>query len=114
MAEVGMTGALGLLGARGRFEGAEALVAPHPAAVLALLGVVQDPAPQRGLGAGRVVLDGAGEQVVEAVEALGTVDERGDGRRLRLVDAGSDVDQHDLADQLGRMIGECDGGHAPE
>ena len=81
-------------------EGTEPLVAPDPAAVLALLGVVQDAAPQRRLGAGRVVLDRAGEQVVEAVEALGPVDEVGDGRRLLLVHPRRHVDQHHLADQL--------------
>ena len=89
---------------RARLDGAEALVAPHPAAVVALLGVVQDAAPQRRLGAGRVVLDRAGEEVVEAVEALGPVDELGDGRRLLLVDPGRDVDEHDLAHELGRVV----------
>ena len=62
--------------------GAEARVAPDPAAVLALDRVVQDAAPQGGLRAARVVLDRAGQQLVEAVEAGRAVDEVGDRRRL--------------------------------
>ncbi len=112
VAEVRVAGATAVAGVGdGRLEGAEPLVAPDPAAVFALLGVVQDAAPQRRLGTGRVVLDRASEQFVEAVEALGAVDELGDHRRLRLVDARGDVDEHDLAHELGRVIGQRDRRH---
>ena len=99
------SGELGVrAGARGL--GAEAGVAPDPAAVLALDRVVQDAASQRGLGPARIVLDGAREQVIEAVEAGGAVDEVGDRRRLLRVDAGRDVDEHERTHELGRMVGQ--------
>ena len=60
----------------------EAPVAPDPASVAALLGVVQDPAPQRRHRSRRVVLDRAREQRFEVREALGAVDERRDRARL--------------------------------
>ena len=47
-------------------------------------------------------------------EALGPVDERGDGRRLLSVHARRDVDEHDRPDELGVGVGQRDGGHAAE
>src|SRR5690606_29667983 len=58
------------------------VVAPGPTATVDLVRVVQHAPPQRRLAARGVVLDGATEDVVEAVERLGTGNERGDGRRL--------------------------------
>ena len=77
-------------------------VAPDPRAVVLLHGVVQDPPPQRRLGARRVVLDRAGEQVVEAGERGRAADEVEDRLGLLTGDAGGDVDQHQRAHQLGR------------
>ena len=94
--------------------GAEAGVAPDPAAVLALDRVVQDAASQRGLAAAGVVLDGPRQQVVEAVEAGGAVDEVGDRRRLLRVHAGRDVDEHERAHELGRVVGQRERRHAAE
>ena len=93
---------------------AEAGVAPDPAAVLALDRVVQDAAAQGRLRAARVVLNGPGQQLVEAVEAGRPVDEVGDRRRLLGVHAGRDVDQHEGAHQLGGVCGEGDGREAAE
>ena len=64
-------------------------------------GVVEDAPPQRGHRPGRVVLDRAGQEVVEAGEAGRAVDEVGDQLRLVRVDAGQHVDQHDAPHQLG-------------
>src|ERR687897_2264852 len=80
--EVGVPGGLRARRRPGRHPGRRwrrsprpvAGVAPHPTPVLALDGVVQDPAAQGRHGARGVELDGAGEQVVEAGEALGPVD----------------------------------------
>ena len=105
---------LGVRRPLGSAYGAEAGVAPHPAAVLALHGVVQDAATQRRLRTGRVVLDRAGQQLVEAVEAGRAVDEVGDRRRLLRIDAGRDVDQDQGAHELGRLGGQRDGGEAAE
>ena len=64
---------------------------------------MEDAPPQRRLAAGRVVLHGAGEQLVEAREALRSVDEVDDRLRLRPVDAGRDVDQHEPSHQVGAV-----------
>ncbi len=87
-------------------------VAPHPAAIGALLGVVQDAAAQRRDRPGRVVFNRPGQDVVEAGEALGAVDKIGDGLRFRGRDTRRDIDEHHPADQLGRLGGEGNGRHA--
>ena len=89
-------------------------VAPHPGAVVALDGVVQDAAAKRGLRASGVVLDGARQQLVEAVEARRSVDEIGDARRLAGVDPGRDVDEDESTHQPGRGGRQGDGGQAPQ
>ena len=93
---------------------AEACVPPDPRTVVALHGVVQDPSAQGRLGAGRVVLDRARQQLVETGKALRPVDEVGDHLRLLAVDAGSDVDEDDRTHELGRDRGERDGGEPAE
>ena len=75
---------------------------------------MEDAAPQRGLRAARVVLNRAGQELVEAVEAGRTVDEVGDRCGLLGVDPWSDVDQDEGAHELGCLGGQSDGGHAAE
>ena len=77
-----------------RADLAVAGVAPHPRAVLALLGVVQDAPAQRRLRARRVVLHRPRQQVVEAGERRRPVDEVGDRLGLLRRHAGRDVDEH--------------------
>ena len=60
------------------------------------------------------MLDRARDKIVEVVEALGSVDERGDRTRLLGVHAGRDVDQHDGADEVRVRVGEREGGHTAE
>ncbi len=102
VAEFGMRGGT-------RRLGAEAGVAPDPGAVLALDGVVEDAPAQRRLRPTRVVLNGAGQQLVEAVEARRPVDEVGDRRRLLGVHARRDVDQHQGAHEVGGVGGQSQG-----
>ena len=78
-----------------------AAVAPAPRPVVELLGVVQDAAAQRRLGARRVVLDRPGEDLVEAGERRRAADEVGDRLGLVAVDARRDVDEHEAAHELG-------------
>ena len=85
-----------------------ATMSPHPAAVVELGGVVQDPAPQRRLGAGRVELHRPFEQLVEAREGGRPAHEVVDRLGLLAGDARRDVDQHHPLDQIGTAGGECD------
>ena len=59
----------------GALEHAGPLVAPDPAAVVALDRVVQHTPAERRLAPGRVELDRAGEDLVEALERVGPGDE---------------------------------------
>ena len=70
------------------------VVAPAPAAVGVLDRVVQDAAPQRRLRARRVERDRALEDLVEALEVLGAVDELRDRAGLLAVHARRHVDEH--------------------
>ena len=97
----------GLAGVR---AGPEPGVAPHPGTVLELHRVMQDAPPQGRLRAGRVELDGAGEEIVEAGEARRSVDERGDGAGLVLVHARGHVDEDDRPDEVRTVTGQGDGG----
>ena len=75
---------------------------------------MEDAPPERRLAAGRVVLDGPGQDGVEAREGLRPIDEVDDGLRLASVHPGGDVDEDQAADQLGPP-GRQDGRrHAPE
>ena len=91
-----------------------AAVAPHPAAVLALEGVVQDAAPQGRLRAGRVELDRAGEQLVEVGEALGPVDEGDDGACAWPVDPGVTSTSTTRRTRSGCVVGQRDRGQPAE
>ena len=70
------------------------VVAPAPPTVGVLDRVVRDAAAQRRLGPRRVERDGALEDLVEALEVLGSVDELRDRARLLAVHAGRHVDEH--------------------
>ena len=72
------------------------------------------PLPERRLAAGRVVLDGPGQDGVEAREGLRPVDEVDDGLRLAPVHPGGDVDEDQAADQLGPPRRQHGRRHAPE
>ena len=54
------------------------------------------------------------QQLVEVGEALRPVDEGDDGRRLLLVHAGGDVDEHDGPHEVGPGVDERHRGHAAE
>ena len=91
-----------------------ALVAPDPSAVVARHGVVQHAAPKRRLRAGRVELDRASEDLVEAVEALRSGDELRDRRGLVAIDAGCHVDQDHAPNEIRRHGGQRDRRQAAE
>ena len=67
---------------------------------------MKDPPAQRRNGAGRIELDRAREDLVEALEELGTVDELRDGRGLLAIHARGHVDEHQLPHEVGGPVGK--------
>ena len=101
-------GEVGLLGADLGPPSRKRAVAPHPAAVVLLHGVVEDAPAQRRLGAGGVELDRAGEELVEARRTSpGPSTNADDGLGLaRPSTPGVTSTSTSRADQLGVLVGE--------
>ena len=112
----GRDGPLAVWRRRGRLrhQPVVAVVAPRPGAVVELAGVVEDAPAQRRHRAGRVVLDGAGQQLVEAGEPLRAADEVDDRLGLLFRCTRGNVDHDEAAHEIGPRRGQHDGREAAE
>ncbi len=84
-------------------------MAPRPAAVLALDGVVQHPTAQRRNRTRGIEIDGSLQDLVKGGERFGTSQEGLDVRALLVVDPGGYVHQQEAAHELRMTTGQRDG-----